>query len=82
LFSQDFIFKKQGGSFETDAEFYDSQGAIHLHLEAKKSRQETEFLAMQIESVSEMGAMPERHRKELEYVLDLKPRYLWLVGQV
>lgn len=35
-FTRDLINKKQGVSFETDAEFYDGEGNIYLHIEAKK----------------------------------------------
>jgi hypothetical protein len=79
-FTQDLILKKLGSPFETDAEFYDSENKIYLHVEAKKSRREVEAIASQIDSVIELGSMPEKHRKEIEYVLDLVPRYLWLVG--
>lgn len=37
LFTRDLIAKRQGQSYETDAEFYDSAGEIHLQLEAKGS---------------------------------------------
>jgi hypothetical protein len=79
-FGRDLYSKKLGGSYETDAEFYDASNSLFLHLEAKKSRDDTEALARDIGSDTEFGAMKERHRKELEYVLDLVPRYLWLVG--
>lgn len=36
-FTRDLIAKRQGQSYETDAEFYDSTGQIHLQLEAKGS---------------------------------------------
>jgi hypothetical protein len=79
-FSRDLVLKKRGGTYETDAEFYDARGAIYLHLEAKSSRRDTEALAKQIDAVAELGAMPDKHRKELEYVLDIQPQFLWLVG--
>jgi len=79
-FTRDLILKRCGEGYETDAEFYDSHGAVHLLVEAKKSRHETEAIATQIDALAEWGPVPARHRKELEYVLDLQPKYLWLVG--
>ncbi len=35
-FSRDLISKKAGGSYETDAEFYDKYGKLYLHVEVKR----------------------------------------------
>ncbi|MBT3194469.1 MAG: hypothetical protein HN341_18130 [Verrucomicrobia bacterium] len=76
-FSRDLIHKKAGQWYETDSEFYDSDSSIWLQVEAKRTRQQAEALAAAIE---QHGFSSERVAKELEYVLDLSPRYLWIVG--
>lgn len=79
-FKGDLILRRAGGSYETDAEFYDSEGGIHLQIEAKASEQQTNALARSIEHHGTLSELPTTAVKELEYVLDLAPRYLWVVG--
>ena len=80
FYSRDLVSKKKGGRFETDAEFFGPGEAIFLQVEAKKTRSDVERMAAQIGTRKEFGALPENCKKELEYVLDLRPRYLWLVA--
>jgi len=79
-FSKNLLFKKKGGWYETDAEFYDGEGNLYLHVEAKKTIDETEKLVKGLERNSKLTDLSKKHAKELEYVLDLKPKYLWIVG--
>lgn len=80
IFSKDLLTKRAGGSYETDAEFYDPDGSISLQIEAKADRAQTDRLAAQIDSTRTLGNLPPRAAKEIEYVLDLAPAYLWIVG--
>ena len=79
-FSRDLNFKKNGGSYETDAEFYDRGGGLYLHVEVKKDSKETEAVVNGLNSTGSLDGLNSTQLKELEYVLDLKPRYLWIVG--
>jgi hypothetical protein len=79
-FTKDLINKKAGGWYETDAEFYDPNGELYLHVEAKKSQKETEAVTRGLNIVGSLSGLSKTHAKELEYVLDLKPKYLWVVG--
>ena len=79
-FTRDLVHKTKGGSYETDAEFYDESGRIWLHVEVKKSAKEINAVAASIEACGSLQDLPAKVAKELEYVLDLSPRYLWLVG--
>lgn len=79
-FSRDLITKRAGGSFETDAEFYDIDGGVFLQIEAKASERETATLAAAIERHGALSELPTTAAKEVEYVLDLAPKYLWIVG--
>lgn len=76
-FSRTLINKKAGESYETDAEFYDANSSIWLHVEVKRTRQQAEALAAALEDAGFESSLV---AKELEYVLDLSPRYLWIVG--
>ena len=79
-FARDLITKRAGQSYETDAEFYGSDGAIRLQIEAKASPLQTEGLAAAIRQHCELQGLPGNVVKEIEYVLDLKPEFLWVVG--
>jgi hypothetical protein len=79
-FERDVMVKKAGTSYETDAEFYDGAGRIHLQIEAKASERQTAALAESIEAHGLLADLPSSAAKEIEYVLDLFPRYLWVVG--
>jgi len=67
-------------SYETDAEFYGSDGSVHLQIEAKASSSQTERLAAAIRQHGELDGLPGHAGKEIEYVLDLEPNFLWVVG--
>jgi hypothetical protein len=79
-FSRDLISKRAGQGYETDAEFYDADGHIFLQIEAKASRQQTSRLAGEMARAGSLDELPLGTVKEIEYVLDLAPRYLWVVG--
>ncbi len=49
-------------------------------MEAKASQVQTSRLAAAIEAHGELVGLPESAVKEIEYVLDLCPRFLWIVG--
>ncbi len=78
--TRDLISKYAGQSYETDAEFYDD-ARIHLQIEAKASTQQTEKLARGDRArAGSLAELPIGTVKEIEYVLDLSPRFLWVVG--
>jgi hypothetical protein len=79
-FTRDLIAKRAGQDYETDAEFYDAEGGIRLQIEAKASPAQTNRLAAEIERAKVLSDLPMGTMKEIEYVLDLRPRYLWVVG--
>ena len=79
-FSRDAITKKAGTGYETDAEFYAADGSIWLQLEAKRDGRQVDVIASQIDRIGDLSSMPAKTAKEIEYVLDLAPKYLWLVG--
>lgn len=79
-FGRDLIVKRCGQSYETDAEFYDRSGAVHLQIEAKASSRQTQALAAAIVAHGQLDELPTAAAKEIEYVLDLQPRFLWVVG--
>ncbi len=79
-FSRDLIVKRAGHSYETDAEFYDADGRIHLQIEAKATPGATARLVNEIEWAGTLDQLPAGIIKEIEYVLDLRPRFLWVVG--
>ncbi|MGQ0431253.1 MAG: hypothetical protein ACT452_02460 [Microthrixaceae bacterium] len=79
-FSRDLIVKKAGGNYETDAEFYGHDETLLLQIEAKASERQTQALARAIETHGSLRDLPTAAAKEIEYVLDLAPRVLWIVG--
>ncbi len=79
-FTRDLVVKKKGQSYETDIEFLDRGGAVYIEVEVKKSQEEIEKLAAAVEGIPTSGRMPKAVAKEIEYVLELQPEYLWLVG--
>lgn len=79
-FTRDLISKRRGQAYETDAEFYDGSGSLHLQIEAKASTQQTEKLAREMAHAGSLADLPIGTVKEIEYVLDLAPRFLWVVG--
>lgn len=79
-YTRDLISKKQGGSYETDVEIYDSAGALHLQIEAKKDAPQVARICRQLDAAGSLAELPPGSAKELEYVMDLAPRFLWIVG--
>ena len=79
-YSRDLLTKKRGGSYETDVECYDADQRLVLQIEAKKDQRQVDVLAAQMHRAGYLGALPPGSAKEIEYVLDLEPRYLWIVG--
>jgi hypothetical protein len=79
-FSKDLLSKRQGQGYETDAEFYATDGQLYLHVEVKRWPGEIERMAAQLDTKEELRRLPGQVLKELEYVLDLTPSYLWIVG--
>lgn len=78
-YSRDLLSKRAGGSYETDAEFHDAGGHLLLQVEAKADPRQTDQLAEQIRT-HRLADLHEKHAKEVEYVLDLAPRLLWVAG--
>ena len=72
--------KKPGQRYETDAEFYGPTGALELQIEAKSRPNQVEKLATQIDQAHRLRRMPMEVAKEIVYVLELKPKCLWIVG--
>lgn len=56
------------------------EGPRRLQVEAKASAAQTAALARGITEHGDMGLMPTPVAKEIEYVLDLQPSCLWVVG--
>lgn len=68
-------------SYETDVEYFDAGEGIYLHVEAKASRKQTESLVRQIEIAGSLAKLPLNTIKEIEYVWELCPKFLWIVGR-
>lgn len=79
-YSRDLLTKQRGGSYETDVEFDDAAGELYLQIEAKKDARQVAKIATQLDAAPSLAALPAGTVKEIEYVLDLHPRYLWVVG--
>ena len=59
-YSHDLITKRQGAGYETDAEFYDLDGSIYLHVEAKASGPQTDKLARRVREHGDSPNCPSR----------------------
>lgn len=79
-YQRDLITKTRGGWYETDCEFYTPDGGLFVHVEAKREPKEVDEMAEAIDEFGRLTELPTHLIKEIEYVLDLAPRYLWLVG--
>src|SRR5438093_4025415 len=79
-FQRGCVTKKVGDSYETDAEFYAPDGTIDLQIEAKKDEYEVIEIVKTINECGTFKDLPFHCKKELEYVLDIAPRQLWLVA--
>lgn len=78
-FTRDLVHKRAGGSYETDAEFHDGTEKLRLQIEAKSDQDQTARLAEQVR-YHRLAQMEQASAKEIEYVLDLQPQILWIVG--
>lgn len=79
-YGRDLVHRRQGGAYETDAEFYGADGSIALQIEAKKSPREVAALVAAIGSAHRLSELSPKTCKEIEYVLDIAPQQLWVVG--
>ncbi|HZP27305.1 MAG TPA: hypothetical protein VFB90_09710, partial [Dehalococcoidia bacterium] len=79
-FKADYVTKKRGQSYETDAEFYAEDGSVELHIEAKRAPLAISRIVKDINESGTFNDLPLGSKKELEYVLDVAPRHLWLVA--
>src|SRR5205807_9035236 len=80
-FTIDLVVKRKGQTYETDVEFCGPGGkGIDLQIEAKATPRATTALAAAIECHRELRDLPARIAEEIEYVLDLTPLHLWVVG--
>jgi hypothetical protein len=79
-FARDLIVKKRGGRYELDSLFKSGDQGSYLHVEVKSKPREVAAMATAIDRFRELGEMPLDVVKEVEYVLDLEPKYFWLVG--
>jgi hypothetical protein len=64
----------------TGAEFPAADGSVHLQIEAKRERQLTRRLATAIDASGRLSALPRDFAREIEHIVPVGPRYLWLVG--
>ncbi|MEO6207210.1 MAG: hypothetical protein ABIP77_04575 [Candidatus Limnocylindrales bacterium] len=78
-FPRDAILRRAGSSYELDLEFV-VDGVRLLHGEAKTKPAEVERMAAEIERVGAVEGLPAATIKEIEYGLDLAPRFLWVMG--
>jgi hypothetical protein len=78
-FARNAVIRRAGSSYELDLEFV-VDGVRLLHGEAKTRPAEVERMAREIERVATLDRLPTSTIKEVEYVLDLAPRYLWIMG--
>ena len=79
-YSRALLTKRAGASYETDVELYAPDGSIRLQVEAKASPRQVATIVRQLDAAPELAALPTSVVKEIEYVLDLKPEFLWIVG--
>jgi hypothetical protein len=79
-YQRNLVHRREGGSYETDAEFYNSDGTIALQIEAKKNPHDVAVLVSAIKSAHRLSELQPKTCKEIEYVLDLAPAQLWVVG--
>jgi hypothetical protein len=79
-FSRDLASRSHGQSYETDAEFYDESGDVFLQIEAEASLTQTNALAAAIRSHRDLSELPGKLANEIEYVFDIQPQCLWVVG--
>lgn len=81
IYRRDLISKRVGGSYEVDAAF-----RVHasmrpwLLIEVKKEAPKVAAWAAAIDAAATATELVELGFKEVEYVLELDPAHLWLVG--
>lgn len=80
-YSRDLLTRREGGSYEIDAAFPAGPGERPLLLiEAKAEPREVARWAAAIDAGATPADLVGIGFKEIEYVLDLAPQHLWLVG--
>jgi hypothetical protein len=79
-FQRDALTKRVGTSYETDAEFYAPDGSIALHVEAKARPDQVARIVTQLDREGDLTDLPFDVVKEIEYVMELRPAFLWVVG--
>ncbi len=79
-FQHDTLAKRLGTTYELDSLFRTGDGTPLLHLEVKAWPHQVTRIAGAIDATRELQALPLDIAKEVAYVLDLTPRYLWLAG--
>jgi hypothetical protein len=80
VFARDAITRLAGTGYETDAEFYGPGEAIWLQVEAKRDARQVDAIAAQLDRAGDLRELPLGTVKEIEYVLELRPAHLWVVG--
>ena len=79
-YGRDLVTKRAGGSTRPMSSSGMPAGELALHVEAKAQAREVDRMAAALDDVDRLGDLPVKIVKEVEYVLDLKPQYLWIVG--
>lgn len=80
-YSRDLIRRKRGGSYEIDAAFsIATNEPPWLLIEAKKEASKVSRWSAAIDDGASPQELVAMDFKEIEYVLELQPQHLWLVG--
>lgn len=79
-FQHDTLAKRRGSPYELDSSFRAIDGTPVLHLEVKAWPHQLDRIARAIDATQNLATLPLDIAKEVAYVLDLTPRYLWLAG--
>jgi hypothetical protein len=74
------VVRNKGQSYETDAEFYAEGDRIWLLVEAKRNDAELEKVGEFLNGNVEIDAVPRSVKKEIAYLFELRPEYVWLVA--
>lgn len=79
-YRRDLIERHRGGSYEIDAAFPGADGQPSVLIEAKAEPRAVARWASAIDAGATTSDLVGLGFKEVEYVLELEPGYLWLVG--